>query len=43
MPVILKNGDEFKWFNKLNSQEFAFPYEVDLKATPIEDSQLTLF
>lgn len=43
MPVILKNGDEFKWLNEINFQEFAFPYEVDLKATPIEDAQLTLF
>lgn len=43
MPVILRDGEEEKWLVNGHFNDFAYPYEVDLKAIPIEDSQLTLF
>jgi len=36
MPIVLKANDHKKWLEGSNLQNFAFPYEVKLKATPIE-------
>lgn len=46
MPVILKKEDELKWLEHYPIKEFAYPYDVNLKAKLLEDnssSQLSLF
>lgn len=46
MPIILKPEDETKWLEHYPIKEFAFPYEVDLKAKLIEGNnnpQTSLF
>ncbi len=46
MPIILKPEDEIKWLEHYPIKEFAFPYEVDLKAKLIESNnnpQTSLF
>lgn len=42
MPIILKPNDEKAWLDGANYNDFAFPYEVNLKATSL-DSQFSLF
>lgn len=42
MPIILKPNDEKAWLAGANYNDFAFPYEVNLKATSL-DSQFSLF
>lgn len=42
MPIILKPNDEKAWLTGANYNDFAFPYEVDLKATSL-DAQFSLF
>ena len=42
MPIILKPNDEKAWLEGANYNDFAFPYEVNLKATSL-DSQFSLF
>lgn len=43
MPIILKPEDESKWLNHTPYQEFAFPYEVFLTATCLDNNQGMLF
>jgi putative SOS response-associated peptidase YedK len=46
MPIILKQEDEKKWLEHQPIKDFAFPYEVNLKANLIEDNfnpQTSLF
>lgn len=42
MPVILHPNDELAWLEGQDYKDFAFPYEVQLKATSME-SQFRLF
>lgn len=42
MPIILKPNDEKAWLAGEDYNHFAFPYEVNLKATSL-DSQFSLF
>ncbi len=35
MPVVLKAGDQQEWLMGRNAADFAFPYEVELKAQKI--------
>lgn len=42
MPIILKPKDEKAWLDGANYNDFAFPYEVNLKATSL-DAQFSLF
>jgi putative SOS response-associated peptidase YedK len=46
MPVILKKEDETKWLEHYPIKEFAYPYDVNLKAKLLEDNssnQISLF
>ena len=43
MPVILKKEDEANWLNHEPYQEFALPYQVDLKAICLDKPQDLLF
>ena len=46
MPIILKQEDEIKWLEHQPIEDFAFPYEVNLKAKLIENNlnpQTSLF
>lgn len=43
MPVILKKEDEVNWLNHEPYQEFALPYQVDLKAICLDMPQNLLF
>ncbi|WP_262887224.1 hypothetical protein [Flavobacterium difficile] len=42
MPIILKPKDEKAWLAVANYNDFAFLYEVNLKATSL-DIQFSLF
>jgi putative SOS response-associated peptidase YedK len=35
MPVILRAKDENKWLEHYNIEDFAYPYDVELNATPV--------
>lgn len=35
MPVVLKKGDHARWLSGEDVEKFAFPYEVELKATKV--------
>lgn len=43
MPIILKPEDEQNWLNHIPYQEFAYPYEVNLKPIKLDSNINLLF